>query len=96
MDNNFLDSKIDKWWCSLFIDYKMKRVPGHKFVPEPAYLDEKFRQCKNGKTKIGYELDLDWKTDFDAIEWDPDTIRNFAKYFYNLDKNRGQTIRVLF
>ena len=96
MDNNFLDSEIDKFWCSLFTDYKMKRIPGHKFVPEPAYIDEKFRQCKNGKTKIAYELDLDWKNDFDVIEWDVDTIRNFAKYFYNLSKNRGQRIQVLF
>ena len=96
MDNKFLDSEIDKFWCSLFTDYKMKRIPGHKFVPEPAYLDENFKQCTNGKTKIAYELDLDWKTDFNDIEWDSDTIRNFAKYFYNLSKNRGQTIRILF
>lgn len=96
MDNKFLDSEIDKFWCSLFTDYKMKRIPGHKFIPEPAFIDEKFRQCKNGKTKIAYELDLDWKNDFDAIEWDMDTIRNFAKYFYNLSKNRGQTIHILF
>ena len=96
MDNKTLDAKIDKWWCSQFTDYKMKRMPGNKFVPEPAYSNENFMQCKNGKTKIGYELDIDWKTDFDAIEWNKDTIRNFAKYFYNLGKNRGQTIRVLF
>lgn len=96
MDNKILDAKIDKWWCSQFTDYKMKRVRGHKFVPEPAYSNEKFKQCKNGKTKINYELDLDWKTDFDAIEWNKDTIRNFAEYFYNLSKNRGQTIRILF
>lgn len=96
MDNKTLDAKIDKWWCSQFTDYKMKRIPGHKFVPEPAYLDENFKQCKNGKTKINYELNLDWKTDADTIEWDGDTIRSFAQYFYNLSKNRGQTIQVLF
>lgn len=93
---DWLDNEIDKWWCSQFTDYKMKRIPGHKFIPEPAYSNEKFKQCKNGKVKIGYELDIDWKTDFDAIEWDGDTIRNFAKYFYNLGKNKGKTIRVLF
>lgn len=96
MNDKILDNEIDKWWCSQFTDYKMKRVPGHKFIPEPAYSNENFKQCKNGKTKINYELDIDWKTDFDAIEWNIDTIRNFAKYFYNLSKNRGQTIRVLF
>ena len=96
MNDKILDNEIDKWWCSQFTDYKMKRVPGHKFIPEPAYSNENFKQCKNGKAKINYELDIDWKTDFDAIEWNIDTIRNFAKYFYNLSKNKGQTIRVLF
>ena len=33
---DWLDNEIDKWWCSQFTDYKMKRVSGHKFVPEPA------------------------------------------------------------
>lgn len=87
MDNNFLDNEIDKFWCSLFTDYKMKRVPGHKFVPEPAYSDN-FIQSENGKTKIGYELDIDWLVDIDVIELDPNTIRAFAKYFYELGNNK--------
>lgn len=84
---DWLDDKIDKWWCSQFTDYKMKRVPGHKFVPEPAFMDEAFRQTENGKTKIGYELDYDWQVDFNDIDWDGDTVREFAKYFYYLGKN---------
>ena len=96
MDDKILDTKIDAWWCSQFTDYKMKRVPGHKFIPEPAFINENFKQTKNGKIKIAYELDIDWKTDCDAIEWDGDTIRDFAKYFYNLGKNKGQRIQILF
>lgn len=81
---DWLDNEIDKWWCSQFTDYKMKRVSGHKFVPEPAFIDETFNQTKNGKTKIGYALELDWQIDLNDINWDSDTIREFAKYFYNL------------
>lgn len=65
----------------------MKRVPGHKFVPEPAFMDENFSQTENGKTKIGYELDYDWQVDINDVDWDGYTVREFAKYFYNLGKN---------
>ncbi len=84
---DWLDNEIDKWWCSQFTDYKMKRVLGHKFVPKPAFMDETFRQTENGKTKIGYELDYDWQVDFNDVDWDADTVREFAKYFYYLGKN---------
>lgn len=87
MGNNFLDNEIDKFWCSLFTDYNMKRVEGRKFVPNPAYIDDNFKQSENGKTKIAYELELDWLVDTDCVEWDGDTIRVFAKYFYELGKN---------
>ena len=80
----WLDNEIDKWWCSQFTDYKMKRIPGHKFVPEPAFMDGLFRQTENGKTKIGYELDYDWQVDINDVDWDGNTVREFAKYFYNL------------
>ena len=79
-----LDNEIDKWWCSQYTGYKMKRVPGHKFIPEPAFMDETLSQTENGKTKIGYELDLDWQVDSDDFDWDSETIRKFAKYFYEL------------
>jgi len=79
-----LDNEIDKWWCSQFTDYSMMRVPNHKFVPEPAYIDSNFKQSETGKTKIAFELWMDWKVDSNDIEWDPDTVRNFAKYFYEL------------
>lgn len=82
---DWLDNEIDKWWCSQYTGYKMKRVPGHKFVPEPAFIDESFSQTENGKTKIGYELDLDWQVD--AIELTSIDIRELAKHFYNLGKN---------
>ena len=79
-----LEKEIDKWWCSQFTDYSMVRVPNHKFVPKPEYIDSNFKQSEVGKTKIGYELCIDWKIDSNDIEWSPDTIRNFAKYFYEL------------
>lgn len=79
-----LEKEIDKWWCSQFTDYSMVRVPNHKFVPKPEYIDPNFKQSETGKTKIGYKLCVDWKIDSDAIEWNPDAIRNFAKYFYEL------------
>ena len=79
-----LEKEIDRWWCSQFTDYSMKRVPGHKFVPEPAFIDETFNQTKNGKTKIGYALELDWQVDLNDIDWNGDTIREFARHFYEL------------
>ena len=79
-----LEKEIDKWWCSLYTDYSMMRVPNHKFVPEPAYIDSNFKQSEIGKTKIAFELWMDWKVDSDDIEWDADTIRNFAKHFFEL------------
>ena len=79
-----LEKEIDNYWCSLFCDYKMKRVAFHKFVPVPAYIDEKFNQCENGKTKIAYILETDWKTDFNDIEWNADDVIEFARYFYEL------------
>ena len=79
-----LEKEIDKWWCSLYTDYSMMRVPNHKFVPEPAYLDSNFKQSEIGKTKIAFELWMDWKVDSNDIEWDADTIRNFAKHFFEL------------
>ena len=79
-----LEKEIDKWWCSQFTDYSMMRVPNHKFVPKPEYIDSNYKQSETGKTKIGYKLCIDWKIDPNAIEWDPNTIRNFAKYFYEL------------
>ena len=87
---DWLDNEIDKWWCSQYTDYKMKRVPGHKFVPEPAFVDESFNQTENGKSKIGYELWIDWQVDSSGFDWDSETIRKFAKYFYNLGlKTKG-------
>lgn len=86
-----LEKEIDDYWCSLFCDYKMKRVAFHKFVPVPAYIDEKFNQCENGKTKIAYILETDWKTDFNDIEWNADDIIEFARYFYELGlKSKGE------
>ncbi len=79
-----LEKEIDKWWCSLYTDYSMMRVPNHKFVPKPAYIDSNFKQSEIGKTKIAFELWMDWKVDSDDIEWDADTIRNFAKHFFEL------------
>lgn len=79
-----LEKEIDKWWCSLFTDYSMMRVPNHKFVPEPAYIDSNFKQSEIGKTKIAFELWTDWKVDSNDIEWDSDTVRNFAKHFFEL------------
>ena len=79
-----LEKKIDDYWCSLFCDYKMKRVVGHKFVPVPEYIDENFNQCENGKTQIAYVLEVDWKTDFNDKEWNGDDVIKFARYFYDL------------
>lgn len=84
---DWLDNEIDKWWCSQYTDLKMKRVSGHKFVPEPAFYDENFNQTENGKTKIAYELWIDWQVDLNDVEWDGENIRAFAKYFYELGKN---------
>ena len=64
----------------------MKRVPGHKFVPEPKFIDETFNQTENDKIKLGYELDLDWQVDSDDFDWNPEIIKEFAKYFYNLGR----------
>lgn len=82
-----LEKEIDRWWCSQFTDYSMKRVPNHKFIPAPAYIDSNFKQSETGKTKIALELWMDWKVDSDAIEWDSDTIRDFARHFYELGLN---------
>ena len=79
-----LEKEIDDYWCSLFCDYKMKRVAGHKFVPVPEYIDENFNQCENGKTQIAYVLEVDWKTDFNDEEWNGDDVIKFARYFYEL------------
>ena len=79
-----LEKEIDDYWCSLFCDYKMKRVAGHKFVPVPEYIDENFNQCENGKTQIAYVLEVDWKTDFNDNEWNGDDVMKFAQYFYEL------------
>ncbi len=84
---NWLDNEIDKWWCSQFTTYKMKRVSGHKFVPEPAYIDENFKQTEDGNTKIAFGLDLDWQVDLNEMELEADDIRELAKYFYDLGKN---------
>ena len=79
-----LEKEIDDYWCSLFCDYKMKRVTGHKFVPVPEYIDENFNQCENGKTQIAYVIEVDWKTDFNDNEWNGDDVMKFAQYFYEL------------
>ena len=79
-----LEKEIDKWWCSLYTDYSMKRVPNHKFVPEPSYMDSNFKQSETGKTKIAFALYIDWKVDSNDIEWDADTVREFAKHFFEL------------
>lgn len=84
---DFIDNEIDKWWCSQFTDYPMKRIPYHKFVPYPA---------KNEDGSIrAYELLLDWKVDADAIDWDGETIRNLAQHFYNLGKKSTQKITLI-
>lgn len=77
-----LEKEIDKWWCSLFTDYSMNRVPNHKFIPAPAYIDSNFKQSETGKTKIAFELWMDWKVDSNDIEWDSETIREFARHFF--------------
>lgn len=79
-----LEKEIDKWWCSQFTDYSMKRVPNHKFIPTPAYTDSNFKQSETGKIKIAYELCIDWKVDSNEIEWSSETIREFAKHFFEL------------
>ena len=79
-----LEKELDRWWCSLHTDYSMKRVPNHKFVPEPSYVDSQFKQSETGKTKIAFVLDTDWKVDFNDIEWDADKVREFAKHFFEL------------
>ena len=81
-----LDNEIDKWWCSKFTGFKMKRVSGNKFVPYPAFMDETLSQTENGKIKIAYELDVDWQIDPNEIEWDANVIRELAKYFYDLGR----------
>ena len=83
---DWLDNEIDKWWCSKFTGFKMKRVSGNKFVPDPAFMDETLSQTENGKIKIAYELDVDWQIDTNEIEWDANVIRELAKYFYDLGR----------
>ena len=85
-----LEKEIDKWWCSQFTDYSMKRVSNHKFIPAPAYIDSNFKQSETGKTKIAFELWMDWKVDSNDIEWDSDTIREFARHFFELGLKKGK------
>ena len=83
---DWLDNEIDKWWCSKFTGFKMKRVSGNKFVPDPAFMDETLSQTENGTIKIAYVLDVDWQVDSNEIEWDANVIRELAKYFYDLGR----------
>lgn len=83
---DWLDNEIDKWWCSKFTSFKMKRVSGNKFVPDPAFMDETLSQTENGTIKIACVLDVDWQLDSNEIEWEPNVIRDLAKYFYDLGR----------
>lgn len=83
---DWLDNEIDKWWCSKFTGFKMKRVPGNKFVPYPAFMDETLSQTENGTIKIVCVLDVDWQVDSNEIEWDANVIRELTKYFYDLGR----------
>ena len=74
-----LEQEIDRYWCSLFTDTKLKRNPNTQsrdiFIPDPPYNERGAR--------IGCALCIDWKDEHDCegMTLSPGFIRGLARHF---------------